>query len=171
MSTLIVYMTKHGCTERTAGMLKEHLYGEVTLVNLKKEKKPDLSRHETIVIGGSIRAGRIQEGVRKFCERNRETLLGKRLGLYLCCMYDGETADKQFEEAYPEELRRHAAAAGLFGGEFDFQKMNFIERKIVKKVARVEESVSRIDSEAIRNFAVKISQGSGWSSNPGVLDS
>ena len=157
MSALIVFMTKHGCTEKSAGILKEHISGEVAFVNLKQEKNPNLSRHDTIIIGGSIHAGRIQNGVRRFCERNMETLLGKRLGLFICCMYEEETAEKQFEEAYPEDLRRHAAATGLFGGEFDFQKMNFIERKIVKKVAKVEESVSRIDHEAIQEFAAKMS--------------
>jgi len=154
-------MSKHGCAEKTAGMLKEHLGGEVALVNLKKEKNLDLSRYDTIIVGGSIHAGRIQRGVRKYLERHRETLLGKQLGLYLCCMEEGETAEKQFEEADPEELRRHAAATGLFGGEFDLEKMNFFERKIVKKAAKVEESISRIDTEAIREFVEKISQDSG----------
>jgi menaquinone-dependent protoporphyrinogen oxidase len=158
MSALIAYITRHGCAGKAAGMLKEHLTGEITIVDLKKEKKPDLSPYDTVIVGGSIHAGRLQKGVMKFLERNREALLEKRLGLYLCCMEEGETAVKQFENVYPEDLRRHAVASGLFGGEFDFEKMNFIERKIVRKAAGIEESVSRIDAAAIREFALKISQ-------------
>lgn len=161
MSAMIVYMTKHGCTEKAATMLKEHLGGDVKLVDLKRNKKPDLSGHDTIIIGGSIHAGSIQSEIRKFCESNGEVLLGKRLGLYICCMYEGEVAEKQFDEAYPEDLRRHAAVTGLFGGALLLEKMNFIERKVIKKIAKIEESVSRIDDEAIREFASGVSQGSG----------
>ncbi len=158
MSTLIAYMTRHGCAGKTAGMLKEHLEGDPDVLDLKKSKKLDLSRYDTVIIGGSIHAGRLQKGLRRFLEKNSEVLLEKRLGLYLCCMEEGETAWKQFEDAYPEDLRRHAAATGLFGGEFDFGRMNFIERGIVKKIAKIEESVSRIDAAAIGEFAAKISR-------------
>ncbi|HER42918.1 MAG TPA: flavodoxin [Candidatus Eisenbacteria bacterium] len=158
MRTLIAYMTRHGCAKKTAGMLKELLAGDTALVDLKRDKKPDLSGYDTVVIGGSIHAGRIQRGLRRFLDKNGEILLEKRLGLYLCCMEEGETAVKQFEKAYPERLRIHAAATGIFGGEFDLDRMNFIERKIVKKAAGIEESVSRIDAGTIRDFAGRISQ-------------
>ena len=113
-------------------MLQEHLSGDVALVNLKNKRNPDISSHDTIIVGGSIHAGTVQKGIQRFCEKNREMLLQKTLGLYLCHMQEDETAQKQFEGAYPEDLRAHAAAKGLFGGEFDFKKKNFIERKIVR---------------------------------------
>jgi menaquinone-dependent protoporphyrinogen oxidase len=158
VNTAIVYMTKHGCTEKAAQILMEKLGGDVAAVNLKSAGEPDLSQYDTVIIGGSIYAGKIQVRVTKFIEKHREVLLTKRLGLYLCCMFDGETAGKQFEEAYPWELRDHACATGLFAGELDFSKMNFFERKIVKKVANIEESVSRLDSCAIEEFAQKMSE-------------
>lgn len=153
MATVIVYITRHGCTEKTARLLEGHLEDDTTAVNLKKNKNPDLSVYETIIVGGSIHAGMIQKDVKKFCEKNRETLLAKRLGLFICHMQEGEEARKEFDEAYPEELRSHAAATGLFGGEFDFARMNFLERHIVKKIAKVGESVSRINEGAIEEFA------------------
>ena len=157
MNTAIVYMTKHGCTEKAAQILIEKLGGDVAAVNLKSDCEPDLSRYDTVIIGGSIYAGKIQGRVTKFIEKHREVLLTKRLGLYLCCMYEGETAEKQFEEAYPWDLREHACSTGLFGGEFNFPKMNFFERKIVKRVAKIEKSVSSLDSGAIEEFAHKMS--------------
>ena len=156
MATLIVYMTRHGCTEKTARLLEGHLEDDTTAVNLKKNKNPDLSAYETIIVGGSIHAGRIQREITKFCEKNRETLLAKRLGLFICHMQEGETAQKEFEDVYLEELRNHASAAGLFGGEFDFSRMNFLERGIVKKIAKIEESVSNIRADAIEEFAGRV---------------
>ena len=99
----------------------------------------------------------MQKGIKKFCQKNFNMLLKKRLGLFLCCMEEGETAQKQFDEAYSEELRNHVAAAGLFGGEFDFNKMNFFERAIVKKVANISENVSKLKEETIHQFASKFS--------------
>ncbi|SHI45248.1 Flavodoxin domain-containing protein [Desulfosporosinus lacus DSM 15449] len=82
----------------------------------------------------------------------------KRLGLFLCCMFEGEKAAQQFETTYPKELREHSKANGLFGGEFMVSKMNFIERQIVKKVAGATSDVSKINVEEIERFAKKLNE-------------
>lgn len=153
MGILILYMTSHGCAEKAAKTLKEMLNDEVVLINLKRDSEPDLAAYDTMIIGGSIHAGRIQGRIKKFCERNASLLLDKKLGLFLCCMEEGEKAQKQFEDAFSAELRDHATAMGLFGGEFNFERMNFLEKKIVKKVAKVSESVFKINKKAIDKFA------------------
>lgn len=153
MSTLIVYASQHGCTESAARKLESQLKDDVTVVNLKKDAKPDVTAFDTVIVGGSIHAGRIQKAVRKFYEKHLDTLTGKRLGLFLCCMEDGETAQKQFDTSYPEVLRSRAHVTGLFGGEFNFDKMNFLEKKIVQKVAGVSESVCKIRDDQIDQFA------------------
>ena len=38
----------------------------------------------------------------------------------------------------------------------NFEKMRFFEKLIVRKIAKVEQSVSKIDHEAIKNFAKKM---------------
>ncbi len=67
-------------------------------------------------------------------------------------MEQGDKAKKEFEQAYNHELIEHACATGIFGGEFDFERMNFIEKLIVKKVSKIKESVSRIDKKVISEF-------------------
>ena len=156
MSTLIVYVTTHGCTEKAAQMLEELLDDDVSLVNLKKSSRPDLSSFDTIIIGGSIHAGQIQGRVKRFCQDHLDTLKQKRLGLFLCFMEEGTTAQQQFDEAFHAKLRTHAAVTGLFGGEFDFDKMNFFQRAIVKKVAGITESVSKIKKDNIHLFAASL---------------
>ena len=126
--------------------------GEVDVIDLKDTPSPALVKYRTVLIGGSIHAGQIQKKVRAFCRDHEEELRQKTLGLFLCCMEKGEKAKNQFDTVFPEALRSHAAAQGLFGGEFDFDRMNFLERKIVKKVAGVEGNVSSISDEAIERF-------------------
>jgi len=156
MSTLIVYVTSHGCTEKAAQILEEQLKDDVTIVNLKKSSRPDLSSYDTIIVGGSIHAGRIQGRVKRFCQSHLDTLKQKRLGLFLCCMEEGDNAQKQFDEAYPAELRTHATVTGLFGGEFNFDRMNFIQKAIIKKIAGTTENVSKIKKENIHQFAAAL---------------
>lgn len=74
-------------------------------------------------------------------------------------MEEDETAQKQFNTAFPEELRAHATAHGLLGGAFDFQKMNFVERKLITKIAGITSSTSRISEKAITRFVSDLSHG------------
>lgn len=153
MKTLIAYCTSHGCTAKTAGELKDLLETEVQLCNLKKEKHPPLEEFDTIIVGGSIHAGQIQKRIKDFCNKNLSILTRKEIGLFICCMEEGEKAEQQLKDAYPEELHQIAKASGIFGGEFDFDRMNFIQKYIVKKVGKVEQSTSKIDHKAIQKFS------------------
>ena len=156
MKTLIVYATKHGCTETCAKKVANGLDGETTISNLKKDGKVNLEAYDVVVIGGSIHAGRVQRVVRTFCEKNQSILLGKKVGLFLCCMEEGVNAEKQFSDAFPENLRNHANATGMFGGAFNFERMNAGERFIIKRIAKIEQSVTKISDEAIQSFISKM---------------
>lgn len=151
MKTLIVFATTHGCTEQCALKVCGGLKNEAEPVNLKQNSKIDPAAFDAVIIGGSIHAGRIQKRVKKFCDANQNVLLTKKLGLFLCCM-DKDLAQKQFDSNFPETLRKHATAKGIFGGKFDFEKMNFMAKAIVKKAAGVTESVSTISDEAMGQF-------------------
>lgn len=153
MKTLIVYCTHHGCTEKTAIELQEYLGFGTRSCNLGKEKCPDPDKFDRIIIGGSIHAGSIQKKVKKFCSENLEVLKNKEIGLFICCMEQGEVARTQFENAFPEELRSVAKATACLGGEFNFEKMNFFEKMVVRKIAGVEQSVSRINHAELVAFS------------------
>jgi menaquinone-dependent protoporphyrinogen oxidase len=156
VSTLIAFASKHGCAEKCTINLQEKLNERPDIVNLKSKPKVNLDAYRTVIIGGSIHAGKVQKSIQKFCQSNIISLLQKNLGLFICHMEKGKTAQKEFDEAFPEKLRDHAAAIGLFGGEFDFERMNAVERAIVKKVAKIDKSVSKINKEAIQTFINQI---------------
>lgn len=153
MKTLIAYSTNHGCTEKAAIKLKQFLNEEVTLINLKNNRNPELASFDRIIIGGSIHARQIQKRIKLFAQSNLHELKTKEIGLFICCMEEGEVAQKQLENAFPEELLNIAKASACFGGEFNFEKMNFLQKLIVKKVANVEKSTSKISDVSILNFS------------------
>ena len=156
MKTLVVYRTHHGTTEYVAKIIKERLNGHVETVDLKVNPYPPLEEFSTIIVGGSIHAGQIQGSIKKFCAKNEEVLKSKKLGLFLCYMEEGEIAEKQFNEAFPEGLREKSSSKGLLGGQFLIEKMNFFEKMIVKKVARIEKSISKVHEPAIEKFVAEL---------------
>lgn len=152
MKTLIAYATKHGSTEKCALLLSQKLNGEVDLYNLKQDKAYKLEEYDNIIIGGSIYIGQIQKEVKEFCIKYLPVLKDKKIGIFICCMNKGEDAAKQIESSFSQELLSKASVKEVFGGEFEFKKMSFFERFIIKKVAKTTEDASSLSKESINKF-------------------
>jgi menaquinone-dependent protoporphyrinogen oxidase len=153
MKTLIIYASKHGCTEKCSNLLKNRLNGEVKIVDIKKDSIPEITAFDNIIVGGSIYMGRIQKEINNFCLKNSNTLIKKKLGFFTCGMSENDIAEKQINTSFPEELLTNTVAKAYFGGEFIFKKMNFFERFIVKKISKVNKDISKISKENINKFA------------------
>lgn len=152
MSTLIVYATKYGFTKTCAEMLAKKLDEKAEIYDLNI-KRPNPALYDKVIIGGSIYAGRLRKPVALFCTENLNTLKGKKLGLFICGMAEGDDARKQLESSYPSELLSTAVAKESFGGGYDFNKMNFLERFIIKKISKSDKNQSRVMDENMTRFA------------------
>lgn len=152
MKTLIVYGTKYGTVEKCINLLKNKLYGEVVIVNIKKDSIPELTQFNTVIIGGSIYAGQIQKGIKNFCIKDVDRLKNKKLGLFICGMNDKDV-ETQINNVFPEELTEKAVVKEHFGAEVTFKKMNFFERFIMKKITKSDKDISKISDENISRFA------------------
>jgi menaquinone-dependent protoporphyrinogen oxidase len=156
MRTAIVYASKHGTTEKVANQIKSQLNGgEVILFNIEKAGKLEFRAFDRILIGSSVYRGLIQPSVRKFVERNMVELLQKEVGIFVCCMFF-EKADQQIRKSFPEVLCNHAKSIQHVGGEFLFEKMNFVERFLVEKITGKKNTVYNLDNEKIKKFITEI---------------
>ena len=155
MNTLIVYTTQFGCTEKCVNKLSGYLSGKTEVINLKNNPAGNLKEYDTIIIGGPITAGKINPKIKKFCDDNLLELLKKKIGLFICAGW-AEYADKELKDNFPEELFRIASAIGYFGYEFNFEKMNFLLRAMMKKMSKTDQSVSNILDDNIKEFAKEI---------------
>jgi len=147
MKTAIVYDTSHGTTEKVANMIAS-FNSSIEIFNLKENKNINLDEFDQVIIGGSIHVGKIRRRVKEFCLKNLDKLLQKRVGLYLCAMNEPEY-ENELKLAFPEELRNHAVIKKVVGGEFLFDRMNFLERFIVKKISGINETTSKLDEKGI----------------------
>ena len=158
MKTAIIYATSHGTTEKVAQQIQNGLGADnALLINLKTTKTVDLSIFDTAIIGGSIHAGQMQGKVKTFCKNYMVDLLRKRVGLFMVGMNEPQF-EAEFSNAFPELLRKHAITSKCVGGEFLFEKMNFIEKLIVKKVSGISHNVSKIDDSKISELVYDIKE-------------
>lgn len=153
MNILIAYATKYGCAQKCAVELSEELKGKIELINLKEKSSVNLSKYDGVIIGGSVYIGRIQKEVTDFISKNLNELLSKETGLFICGMQEGDMLEKEIKENFPPELISKAKSIKHFGGEYNFSRMNFMEKLIVKKVAKVTSDKSDIRHEDIKKFA------------------
>lgn len=133
MKLLIAYATKSGTTKDAASMLAEHFAAHnVTLVDLG-EQTPRVEEFDAVVIGSYIRAGKIAKSAAAFLKSNREAILARPFGLYICCNF-ADNALSYFKSNFDERIWQNAASAMHFGGEMRIERQKGIEKLIMKAV-------------------------------------
>lgn len=151
MKTLLVYASKSGCTEKCAGLVAEKLDGEVVVAKLGKDNVPPPGEFDAVVIGTFIRVGQGAKPVTEFLRQHMDTLLQKKVALFLCCA-NPAAVEAQMKNAFPEPLYSHAAAREHLGFAYNFHKMNFIERKMIQVIAKTKENTENINLENIERL-------------------
>lgn len=149
MKTLIAYASRYGTTRECARSIAEKIGGETRLVDLRREGMPDLAGYDSVVVGGPIYGGKIVRVVRRFCEQRRDELLLRRVGLFVCCLYEGETARAELEEAFPAWLNSHALIRRALGGAIAYESLSSVDRYLVRRVARLGGNIRTVKEDEI----------------------
>ena len=155
MKIAIIYYSKHGTTERVAHLIGEKFDNEIDYISLKECPQPDIRTYDRIILGTAIYAGTPSRKVTQLCHKNQSLLEQKVIGLFICCM-NKEQEEEEMNRAFPEFLQRLTIPKAILGGEFQFDKMNFIEKFLTRKIAKVNSSVSKLRNDAIVEFTVRI---------------
>ncbi|MDO5572052.1 MAG: flavodoxin domain-containing protein [Bacteroidales bacterium] len=159
MKTLIVYTSNHGTTEKVAYMISSEMQAlgssSIEVIPLKQIYRVDINSFDQIIIGTSIHAGNPPSEMTTYLDKSMNFLLTKRCALYLIGMNEKEIA-KSMDKAFPKKLREHSIETEYLGGEFIFEKMNFIERTLVRRITGFKKSVSLLKTDKIKSFAKKL---------------
>lgn len=140
--TLIAYETKRGVTEESARKIAEVLrskFGlEVDLVDLAKEKVPDLAQYRNVVVGGGVRMGKVYSKASKFLENN---FAGKRLAFFISSAWGGipgeyyDTAKKRFaEKTLSKKPQIEPIIIEVFGGRIKYFNKTMVDNVDLAKV-------------------------------------
>ena len=154
MKGIIIYATKYGCTEKAVKLLQSKIPVDIKAVNVVKEKAPDLSSFDTVILGGPIYAGKMHGALSAYMRQNREVLSGKRLALFICAgEQDPVLAEKQIAASFPEELYNRAIAREAIGGELYWDKLDLMTKLILRMVKGIKEGFARLSIAKIERLA------------------
>ena len=133
MKILIAYDSGKGTVKTSVEHMLRLLENfDVTTVSLRDET-PDPADYDLIVVGGSVRFGKLRQKARKYLIDNESVLAQKALGLFFCC---GLTEEQDYyeEKIFPKSLQNAAFHIAFFGGSLNSEGIPFFDRMIVKSM-------------------------------------
>ncbi len=131
MKILIAYASKNGSVRICAERLQKALKGiDITVADLATDR-PSLDEYDTVVIGGSIRFGKLLTPVKTFLAENESALLQKRLCLFLCCGLAHEY-EYYHERVFSAALRAHVYQDLYFGGSLRTDGLKLFDKLVVR---------------------------------------
>lgn len=151
MKILIAYGTKYGTTRKAAEEISKRLPGEVDLVDLKEDNEPDVCTYDAILIGASVYGGNIQSEVRSFFDKQKHNLIVRPYGLFIAAGNNLEV-ERNYRVYVGKTIYDHAKIREYIGYSYDFSKMNFFEKTIIKKVAKVKENTEKLEEKGLNNI-------------------
>ena len=156
MKALVCYAGKYATSEKVANELAG-LLGEQTMVlPLKNKLDINIDEFDTIIIGGAVYMGKLNPLVNKFCVQNEEVLMTKYIGVFVCGLQE-EKFKQIYESSIPQNIRTHVTSIKFVGGEIQFNRLNFFEKWIIRKVAGIQNDISKINHRSIQELADELS--------------
>ena len=157
MSSLILFASRHGSVANAALILAGIIDSEVLVAQFGMDEIPDISRFDSVMIGGSIYIGKVQKEVKAFCESNIDELNGKNLGIFICAGEENpEKRETTLKGNFPSLLLDSANAKGWFGREVHIEDMGFLEKLALRFAKGTRRSYSDLREENIKEFALKM---------------
>jgi len=154
MKVLIAYSTRKGATEEVARRLATRLSDNGISADLADiRSRPDLTAYDAVILGASIRAGLITYQMKNFCEANENVLLKKQLYIYVSSLTTGEKAVAYIDANFPARLLAHSKKSIGAGGRVELEKLGFLPRFMLKKVANIHKNQETFDDAAIADLA------------------
>ncbi|MHA2245303.1 MAG: flavodoxin domain-containing protein [Candidatus Hodarchaeales archaeon] len=161
--TILVYATRWGATTETAQEIKNVLMKkfniEVDFVNLKDKKNkenrnPDINGYENVILGVSVAKFRWAKEGKKFLERNKGVLSGKKLFVFVSSGGAGEAYQDNDLEKY-EQLQKK-----WIDNTLNKYGLQFTSRKAFggRFVGSFEERGDNRDWDMIRSWAEEVGE-------------
>lgn len=129
-NTIILYRSKYGTTYKYAQWLREALCCD--LKEIKKVRTNDLTRYDTVIIGGGIYIGNIA-GI-AFLHKNINVLKNKNLAVFAVGV--SGTDEENLKNLKQRNLKEVNIPLFYLQGAIDMDKLSFLDRTLCKMVSR-----------------------------------
>ncbi len=132
MKILIVYATTNGVSKHACEMLTDRIGSRAVCEMFDIDSAPCPDGYDAVVLGGSIRFGKLQKKLRNYIKANKEKLAAIPSAAFICCGYL-----KNFEDYAIMQLPRDLhfpLGIHCFGGELKPDKLKGFDKLIVRMV-------------------------------------
>ena len=130
MKILIGYFTKTGTTAKCAAMLGKQFHNHEVLVASLASEAVDLTEFDVVLLGASVRFGRLDKRFRAFLKANAARLAEKKTGYFMCCGAVEQSGDV-FAHDIPRALLDAAVVKSAFGGELEISAQKGFFGKVI----------------------------------------
>jgi menaquinone-dependent protoporphyrinogen oxidase len=156
---LVTYATRAGSTVEVARMVGAAFSEHGCAVDVVPvASKPPVAGYDAVIVGSAIRMGKWLPEAIEFLEENQHALAAMPVALFTVHMNNrtDEPESKANREAYLDAVRPlvKPVSTAFFAGAIDPQRLNFLDRMIVKVVHAPEGDYR--DWEAIHDWAEEI---------------
>lgn len=138
---LVAYATRNGATAGIAQRIGETLRAAGLVVDVQlTDKVQDVNPYQAVVLGSAVYIGRWRKEAAKFLQANELVLARKQVWLFSSGpLGEGDAVELAQGWRFPSNLqpvvdRIQPRDVMVFHGAVDPQKLNFIERWMLKKV-------------------------------------
>lgn len=152
MDSVIYYYSKHGTTKKIVDYVAEKL--QVVKVEDITSTPDNVKSFDDILIFTPIYGGNIPRRVKVFINENKSDLLDANLSIFLCGA-NSKDEEKVIELNFYDSIIEHANFIKYIGGGFNFDSLNFLEKFIIKIVAKQKESSEKINYELLDELLKK----------------
>jgi menaquinone-dependent protoporphyrinogen oxidase len=152
---LIVYGTRYGATEGTAEEIAKVLRDqglEAKVANLKNDKVKDISEYDLVVVGTGMQMGKWTGSAEDFLKRFQKELTSKKVAIFVSSAAEALLEHTKNDEQIKQNRKTYLddkvtkynlspVSTAMFGGVWDFNKMNFIFRRTLSSYKpKIEEA-------------------------------
>jgi len=133
MKTLIIYKSKKAATKVCGEKLMAQVKGKCKMLTFEEVQEDLIKEADQIVLGTPIYAGSVLPELKNLVSTYEALLKTKKVFLYICCM-DASHKDNYMQQSFSPEHIELFEKIICVGGAFYFDKMNFMEKLIIKLI-------------------------------------
>lgn len=131
MKILIAYYSRSGTARTCAELLGRELSNHTVELSDLSSEFPNPEVFDAVVIGSSVRMGKLGKSFIKFVSENANTLASKPHGFFVCGA-DPDLYSEYIRKAISESLIASAFDVSYFGGELRPEKHKGLEKIAVR---------------------------------------
>jgi menaquinone-dependent protoporphyrinogen oxidase len=135
MKVLVIYTSRGGASKSCVELLEKKIGDscEVVLCDAREaETLPTPDTCDVLVMGGSVRFGRIDKKLKEYIKANVDKINAKPSAFFFCCGFPSELED-YIDTQLPKKAE-FSLGIHCFGGELKPQKLKGMDKIVVKMI-------------------------------------